>query len=144
MEAAYAGHERSLRTDDFLLDPTPIIQTPKPASAVLSGEDGGRPAYFINAAEFEKHVRVLSGRMPGGDVKSNLLEFAEKGPVAEAVVSASTASNLGIRIGDTFTLFAGLPRDRVRASATVVGIVEPVDEDDGYWQGRGGRILRLA
>ena len=141
MEAAYAGHERSLRTDDFLLDPTPIIQTPKPASAVLSGEDDGRPAYFINAAEFEKHVRVLSGRMPGGDVSSNLLEFAEKGPVAEAVVSASTASNLGIRIGDTFTLFAGLPRDRVRASATVVGIVEPVDEDDGYWQGRAAAFF---
>ena len=78
---------------------------------------------------------------PGGDVSSNLLEFAEKGPVAEAVVSASTASNLGIRIGDTFTLFAGLPRDRVRASATVVGIVEPVDEDDGYWQGRAAAFF---
>ena len=140
LDAAYAGHERSLRTDDFLLDPTPIIQTPKPASLLASGQDE-RPAYFINAAEFEKHVRVLSGRMPGGDVSSNLLEFAEKGPVAEAVVSASTASGLDIAVGDTVTLFAGLPRDRERASASVVGIVEPVDEDDGYWQGRAAAFF---
>ena len=141
LDAAYAGHERSLQTDDFLLDPTPIIQTPKPASALAAGQDDERAAYFINAAEFEKHVRVLSGRMPGGDVSSNLLDFAEKGPVAEAVVSASTASNLGIRIGDTFTLFAGLLRDRVRASATVVGIVEPMDEDEVYWQGRAAAFF---
>ena len=31
LESAYGGHERSLRTDDFLLDPTPVIQAPKPA-----------------------------------------------------------------------------------------------------------------
>ena len=139
--AAYAGHERSLRTDDFLLDPTPIIQTPKPASALVPGRDDERPAYFINAAEFEKHVRVVSGRMPGGEVSSNLLEFAQKGPVAESVVSPSTASSLNIQIGDTVTLFAGLPRDRVRASANVVGIVEPVDEDDDYWQGRAAAFF---
>ena len=35
--AAYAGHERSLRTDDFLLDPTPIIQAPKQATAMVPG-----------------------------------------------------------------------------------------------------------
>ena len=137
----YAGHERSLRTDDFLLDPTPIIQSPRPASALLPGQDDGRPAHFINAAEFEKHVRVLAGRMPGGEISSNLLEFAEKGPVAESVVSTYTASSLGIEIGDTVTLIAGLPRDRVRASAAVVGIVEPVDERDGYWQGRAAAFF---
>ena len=137
----YAGHERSLRTDDFLLDPTPIIQTPKPASALLPGREDGLPAYFINAPEFEKHVRVMAGRMPGGDVSSNLLEFAEKGPVAESVVSTYTASELGIAVGDTVTLIAGLPRDRVRASASVVGIVEPVDERGGYWQGRAAAFF---
>ena len=141
LDGVYVGHERSLRTDDFLLDPTPIIQTPKPAEARLAGQDDGRPAYFINAAEFEKHVRVVAGRLGGDDVSSNLLEFAEKGPVAEAVVSAWTASELNIAIGDTVTLFAGLPRDRVRASATVVGIAEPVDEDDGYWKGRAATFF---
>lgn len=137
----YAGHERSLRTDDLLLDPIPIIQTPKPASALLPGHEDGLPAHFINAPEFENHVRVLAGRLPGGDVSSNLLEFAEKGPVAESVVSTYTASLLGIDIGDTVTLIAGLPRDRVRASASVVGIVEPVDERDGYWQGRAAAFF---
>ena len=149
LESAYGGHERSLRTDDFLLDPTPIIQAPKPASALVVGQEDERPAHFINAAEFEKHVRAVAGRLPGDDVSSNLFEFAEKGPVAEAVVSASTASLLNIEIGDTVTLFAGLPRDRVLASASVVGIVEPVDEDDGYWQGRaaaffGSRVEDVA
>ncbi len=136
LESAYGGHERSLRTDDFLLDPTSVIQAPKPAMALVAGQEDRRPAYFINAAELERHVRVVAGRMPGDDVSSNLLEFAEKGPVAESVVSASTASLLNIEIGDTVTLFVGLPRDRVRASASVVGIVEPLNEDDGYWQGR--------
>ena len=79
--------------------------------------------------------------MAGDDVSSDLLEFAEKGPVAESVVSVSTASALNIEIGDTVTLFAGLPRDRVRASANVVGIVEPVDEHDGYWQGRAAMFF---
>ena len=143
LNGVYAGHERSLRTDDFLLDPTPIIPTPKPATALMDGEEAGRPAYFANAAEFEDHVRVVAGRMGGGDVSSNLIEFAAKGPVAEAAVSASTASELNIEIGDTVTLVAGPPRDRVRASARVVGIVEPVDEDDGYWQGRAAIFFGL-
>ena len=138
LDGAYAGHERSLRTDDFLLDPIPIIQAPKPAAILAPGGGDGRPAHFANAAGFEDHVRVVAGRMAGGDVSSNLVEFAEKGPVAEAVVSAWTAYDLGIEVGDTVTLVAGPPRDRERASARVVGIVEPADEGDGYWQGRAG------
>lgn len=139
--ALYAGHQRSLRTDDFLLDPIPVIQAPKQASALVPGRDDATPAHFINAAELEKHVHVLAGRMPGDDISSNLLEFAEKGRVAESVVSPSTASSLNIQVGDTVTLFTGLPRDRVRASASVVGIVEPVEERDEYWQGRAAAFF---
>ena len=96
--------------------------------------NAGNPAYLLNMAEFKDHVRVLEGRLGSDEVSSNLLEFASKGPVAEAVIGSYVARVSGLGVGDTVTLIGGPVRDKVRASAVIVGIVEPVDRNDVFWQ----------
>ena len=70
LDAAYAGHERSLQTDDFLLDPTPIIQTPKPASA-LALRTGRRTARLLHQ---RRGVRKACARPLRPDARRRRLE----------------------------------------------------------------------
>ena len=137
----YRGHQRSLKTDTYLRDPTEIAPQPKMAVVQSVREQAsGRPpslGYFINLHNIQDHITLLRGHMARDTISS------ESGyrRLVEAVVGARLAERLDLGLGDVVTLTPLLDEParilaRSTTSARIVGIAEPTDSSEEYWQGR--------
>jgi ABC-type lipoprotein release transport system permease subunit len=134
----YIGRNRYVKTERVLLNPTPVF--PRPHVALVQEpptiiEEAGPPSlgHFMNAQDLGEHVNVVRGRMPGPDL--------DEGPpptyatIVEAAIGAQLADSLGLDVGDELLLSApGSPR--TRAFAKIVGVIEPVDPGEKFWDGR--------
>lgn len=129
LSASYRGRERYLKTSTFLVG---TRRNP------LSPEEGARVSrgYFQQMSHLRDHVTWLDGRMA-----SNRVTVGRSGPRLEAVAGEVTSRAFGIGVGDQVT-FAPSLTDPTRVTVDIVGILEPTDPMEEYWQQNSNVFLQ--
>ena len=135
----YAGRDRYVKTDTFLLNPTPVLPNthlalvqPLPSPFEASQETPSL-GHFVNMQALGEHVNVVRGRMPGS--------LLTEGPppmhatIVEAALGSKLADSLGLDVGDE-VLVSSPASARTRAVARIVGVFQPIDPGEEFWQGR--------
>lgn len=115
----YSDSERYLKGANYLVG-TPE-QPLEPQATVFRG-------YFQNLSNLADHVTFLDGRMATDEVQEG-----SDGLVVEAVMGEIGRIAFNIEVGDLVVLAPSLT-DPTRLSARIVGILEPTDREEGYWQ----------
>ena len=137
--AIYTGHDRYIKTDAVVMNPVPVLPSPRLALVQEPpnrfGELEGVPSlgHLVNLHDLSDHVEVVRGRLPG-------IRLGEGDPpgylaIVEAVVGAQMAHSLGVDV-DTTLMVSSPTNPRTRALVHLVGVVEPLNASDGYWQER--------
>ena len=111
-----------LQDTTLLVQTSPLYFTDMPGA----GQSGpGRPRTSLQAiSELAAHTRVVDGRLP-------ISSFGE----VEVVIDSLGASALGIEVGQQLHLFSATTEDESRTAAIrIVGIIEPTDRQEPYWQ----------
>ena len=91
---------------------------------------GPHPGLVQSLGHFEQHVDFVEGRPP-----RDVLLRGVQGPMIEVAISTLVAEEFGpIVPGDILIVSPSLDSPS-KVSARVVGIIEPKDEEDPYWQG---------
>ena len=122
----YRGRVRFLKTPTFLVGTPgipliPIGQTPPDSLRVSRG-------YFQHIQHLDDHVTVLDGRLATDEVV-----WEDGSPRMQAIVGEQAVRVFGIGVGDLIVFTPSLG-DPMRASVEIVGIVEPTDPTEEYWQ----------
>ena len=117
----YRGRERYLKA------PTYLVGLPGQPLPQEMGEMVSR-GYFQHLSNLEHHVRFLEGRMA-----TDVIERGPRGPSLEAVIGTVSARVFGLEAGDAVVLTPSLG-DPTRVSVKIVGILEPHDPSEEYWQ----------
>ena len=112
-------------SERYLKAPNYLVGTPKqplnPQEMVFRG-------YFQNLSNLADHVTFLNGRMATDEVREG-----SDGLVVEAVISEIGRTLFSLEVGDIVVLAPNLIVP-TRVSALIVGILEPTDREEGYWQ----------
>ena len=116
------AQERYLLVDTYLAG---ILTNPLPESARPLGL--ASRAYLRNFSNMEQHVRVVEGRLAGGDVSTQ-----PQGPKIEVVMSPVTADTFDVSVNDTLVLAADIGNS-ARVLVEVVGLIEATDPNEDYW-----------
>ena len=138
----YRGHDRALRTNPHLFDPTQAVPEPELA-LVLSSEQAaeeakveGSLAYFTNILGIRDRLRVVEGRLAGHGLEKDPDKYPRIVGTVEVVIGAPVARVHGLQVGDVLTLATSTnARDWTRASARIVGMVEAINPSAEFWQG---------
>ncbi len=135
----YAGRDSYVKTDTFLLGPSPVfprarlalVQEPSP----LSGDAQQAPSlgYFMNSHSLDEHVEFVRGRAPEAVISEGA--SPTYAPIVDAALGSQTAEELGLDIGDEVLLSAAA-NTGVSALARIVGIIDAIDPADDFWRGR--------
>ena len=125
----YGGRERHFTTPGYL------VGVPGRPLPLVSGQQGSQ-GFFQYLSNLERHVEFVQGRM-----STDIVSSGPRGPVIEAVVGNDLGQRFGLSIGDVVTLTPSLD-DPTRVSAKVVGLLEPTDPSDAYWQENPDLFLR--
>ena len=122
----YRGRERFLRSPTFLVGTkrNPLEANPQfPDEPPLVSR-----GYFQNLSNLEDHVTFVEGRMATDEVI-----WTDGSPRLEAVIGAAATRTFDLRAGDTVVFTPSLS-DPVRAVVEIVGMLEPTDPTEEYWQ----------
>lgn len=125
----FRGRERYLKT------PTYLVGTPRNPLTAEQGTLVSR-GYFQQMSSLNDHVNWLSGRMASDEVI-----LGPNGLHLEAVVGETTAEVFDIGTGDRLT-FAPSVSDPTRVFVEIVGVLEPTDPREEYWQQNANIFLQ--
>jgi hypothetical protein len=127
----YQGRERYVKAPTFLVG---LPDRP------LTGADGDRVSrgYFQYLSNIENHVNFIEGRMA-----TDTITQGPRGPVVEAVIGVEAAKVFDLKAGDAVVLTPSLG-DRTRMTATIVGVIDPADPTERYWQHNANVFLEPA
>ena len=127
IQEIYRGSERFLRSPTFLVGTKRNPLAPVPQGF---GQDSNLVSrgYFQNLSNLEDHVTFLEGRMASDEVT-----WIDGVPRMEAVVGIAARRAFDVHVGDT-VLFTPSLSDPTRAVVEIVGLVEPTDPFEEYWQ----------
>ena len=117
----YRGSRRYLKGPNYILR-LPIRPLTNAARQMVSR------GYFQYLEDLEHHVRFIEGRMATDAITSG-----PRGPLVEAVIGAPAVEVFRLKVGDVVTLTPSLGNS-ARVSATIVGVVEPIEPKGEYWQ----------
>ena len=122
----YRGRERFLRSPTFLVGTkrNPLESNPQFPDEPPMVSRG----YFQHLSNLEDHVTFIEGRMATDEVI-----WTDQSPRFEAVVGSAAKRTFDLRVGDT-VLFTPSLSDPVRAVVEIVGMLEPTDPTEEYWQ----------
>ena len=105
-----------------------LLQTPTYTYAQSPGGNTLAPHVSFGAWDYTEaapHIQIVSGAVP---------QSASAGGIAQAIITVQAAHALQLTIGDQLT--AGQFADHTKqATVRVVGIWQPVDSGDPYWNG---------
>jgi putative ABC transport system permease protein len=88
-------------------------------------------------SDLAEHVRLIDGAaLP----KAEPLRDARTPPALSVWIGKATADRLGVHVGDTFELHPYWKLDAAPVQVTVVGVVEPRDLSERYWQQKTDRF----
>ncbi len=126
IQTIYRGRERYLKSPTFLVgtDRKPL------AGAATVTEEPSRASrgYFQHISNLEHHVTFQSGRMSTDEVLRD-----GPSPVLEAIIGTPSASIFDIEVGDEVEMTPSLSDD-TRLIVRIVGVMEPTDPTEEYWQ----------
>ena len=125
----YRGRERYLKTPTYLVGTPQNPLTPEQGTRVSRG-------YMQNMSNLNDHVTWLSGRMASDEVVQT-----PGGPRLEAVIGDVTANVFDIWTGDVVT-FAPSLNDPIRVTMEIVGVLEPADPGEEFWQQNANLFLQ--
>ena len=122
----YRGHVRFLKSPTFLVGTprsplVPTSQAPEEGTRVSRG-------YFQHIERLEDHVTFLQGRMASDNVA-----WEDGIPRMEAIIGEPAKAAFDLEIGHRI-VFAPSLSDPMRAVVEIVGVVEPTDPTEEYWQ----------
>ena len=123
---AYLERQRYLKSGTYLVG---LPQQPLPregARRILVSR-----GYFQHLTGLEQHSRFIEGRMARGDASAG-----PQGPQVEAVVGTATAEKFNLGLDDMIFLTPSIGNATV-VMARIVGVVEPADRGDRYWNNAG-------
>ncbi|MDP6665613.1 MAG: ABC transporter permease [SAR202 cluster bacterium] len=141
----YAGRNRSVKTDTVLLiRPAPIVPRPSlalvqdPLSRFEEAESPPSLGHFINAQDLVNHVTILRGRMP----VPTLFEGTPPtyATIVEATIGSQLSDALGLDVGHE-VLVSSASSTHIAALVRVVGVVEPIDPGEEFWNERADRFF---
>ncbi|MCH2316172.1 MAG: FtsX-like permease family protein [SAR202 cluster bacterium] len=125
----YRGRERYLKTPTYLVGTPQNPLTPEQGTRVSRG-------YMQNMSNLNDHVTWLSGRMASDEVVQT-----PGGPRLEAVIGDVTANVFDIWTGDVVTFTPSL-NDPIRVTMEIVGVLEPADPGEEFWQQNANLFLQ--
>ncbi|MCH7802108.1 MAG: hypothetical protein IIC24_11285, partial [Chloroflexi bacterium] len=125
----FRGRERYLKTPIYLVGTPQNPLTPERGILVSRG-------YFQQMSNLNDHVNWLSGRMASDEVI-----MGPNGPRLEAVIGEITAEVFDIGTGDR-VIFAPSLTDPTRVTVDIVGVLEPTDPTEEYWQQNANIFLQ--
>ena len=122
----YRGRVRYLKSPTYLVGTpqsplTPISQVPEDGTRVSRG-------YFHHIERIDEHVTFLQGRMA-----SDQVVWEGGSPRMEAIVGQPAKDSFDLEIGHR-VIFAPSLSDPMRVVVEIVGVVEPTDPTEEYWQ----------
>ena len=116
----------------YLKSPTFLVGTDRaPLPDALLPDGGGSRVsrgYFQHIERLEEHVAFLDGRMASDEIV-----WRDGAPIIQAVISDQSARVFDLEVGDS-VVFAPSQGDPTRAVVEIVGVVEPTDPAEEYWQ----------
>ncbi len=132
----YRSKERYLKT------PTHLVGTPNsplvrehPARGDTAKASRGYFQYLSNIGD---HVTFLSGRMATDEIT-----WAGGNPRIEAVIGERAGHVFNVDLGDTFEFTPSLTNS-IRAYVEIVGVLEPTDPSEDYWQHNSNLLINPA
>lgn len=117
----YLGQEKYIKADTGLvgLPDRPVPDRWETGQLVSRG-------YLNHLSNLGAHSRFLQGRMAVSDVVDG-----PEGPTLEAVIPTATVQDFGLQVGDVVVLTPDV--GAARMTARIVGVFEPADLTDEYW-----------
>ncbi len=122
LASIYRGRDRYLKV------PTYLVGLPRQPLTDAPSDQRVSRGYFQYLSNLEHHVTFLDGRMASDQVTPG-----PRGPIVEAVLGEVSAEVFDLQVGDEVVLTPSLG-DPTRLTARVVGILEPTDPTEEYWQ----------
>ena len=126
----------------YLKSPTFLVGTDRAPLPDALLPDGGGPrvsrGYFQHIERLEEHVVFLDGRMASDEVV-----WRDGAPIIESVIGAQSVRVFDLDVGDR-VVFAPSLGDPTRAVVEIVGVVEPSDPTEEYWQQNPNIFLEPA
>jgi hypothetical protein len=110
----------------YLKGPTLLVGTPR--QPLSNASDRVSRGYFQYMSNVEKHVVFNEGRMATDEVLPG-----EGGPSVEIVIGSAAVTIFGLELGDKVIVTPSLG-DPARITATIVGIMDPADPTEEFWQ----------
>ena len=123
----YKTRERYLKTPVYLVGTNrfPLSRYDSQRGEPVRASRG----FFQHITSLEHHVTFLEGRMASDQVAVD----ANGNPKLEAIIGDQTSQVFDIRLGDSVEFTPSLT-DPVRLTVEIVGIVDPTDPTEEYWQ----------
>ena len=116
----------------YLKSPTYLVGTPQSPLIPLAyvPEDSARVSrgYFQHIERLDEHVTFLQGR-----AASDQVVWEDGGPRMEAIIGQPAKDAFDLELGDR-VVFAPSLNHPMRAVVEIVGVVEPTDPTEEYWQ----------
>ena len=143
--SVYRGRERYLKAPNYIVglpdQPLPdrsgapvrigprsiedfVVQRVLPRGMDPTASQG----YFQSLSNIDQHVNFISGRMA-----TDLISDGVDGPTVEAVMGTNSADVFNLKVGDVVVLTPAIG-ERIRITVNVVGILEPIDPAEEFWQ----------
>ena len=122
----YRGRVRYLKSPTFLAGTPqspliPLEQAPEDGTRVSRG-------YFHHIERIDEHVTFLQGRMA-----SDQVVWEDGSPRMEAIIGEPAKDAFDLDMGDVVVFTPSLNHP-MRAMVEIVGVVEPTDPTEEYWQ----------
>ena len=123
-------------TQRHLITPNSVVALPDPVTGGIQSRGRLVEGFLQHYSNIEQQVTFLDGRMADVAVGTGT-----RGPMLEAVISKTLAvafDDLGV--GEIVVVSPSVDAP-VGVSARIVGIFEPIDPSEGYWQGDAERFV---
>ena len=122
----YNDRERYLKAATYL------VGTPKQP---LKSEAMAFRGFFQSLSNLADHVTFVSGRMATHEVQQ-----LSDGLVVDAVIGEIGRTFYNLEVGDIVVLTPSMS-EPTRVFARIAGILEPIDREEGYWQGNADDFI---
>jgi ABC-type lipoprotein release transport system permease subunit len=129
LDRAIADHISDFYTDRerYIKSSVLLMGTPRNPLSRGASEQVTR-GYLQYLSNVEHHVMFEEGRMSTG-----LVVPGERGPIIEAVLSTASSELFSVSVGEQLQLTPSQGNATV-VTMSIVGIMSPVDETEGFWQ----------
>lgn len=134
IQDAYSVHTAALEasiTEDTARFVRSATFFPTTTGGVVQDDDPLRPrAHFQAATDLKDHIELLEGRFPDPALPTGDPSIP---PTVEVLLSATIAAREGLDVGTTLDLYPFWDEEAAPVEIVIVGLFEPIENDERYW-----------